>query len=455
MRWVPRSLDSFVMGFITAVGLWLALFGVVLFVMLFGESEMFQGTPVEQLHWLITDGLCVGCSWVLKKIVGRAAGERVEAALGEFFDRPNPAMQLVYASLVMGGYWVFCVHAYDLIGGDGEGALSTWHRRAIPVAMLISIASWLATCWSDPGTVDARTLDAHLAAYPFDNVLYSPKLCPTLKVTCPARSKYCRVTRRRVGKFDHFCGWMNNAIGENNLRYFVSFLALHVALTSYGAWLCFAVIRGEISRRGLWGVAFEGPGGAPTTLARDRALLFRFVMYHFSPIVMLGVFLVILAVMLGSFLGYHAWMIAEGVTTNETFKIKDYQRSARRRAAGEGDAGWNRASGERVTVNEMDDDDRHVGCAGATSKAEDASRGESASTTSAREGGALRRRFTFWRRRGPPTPRFVIAYHKGFRTNLLEVFFPPSRAHSRRLDAMAKAGKRGGGDASKKSRSIR
>ena len=104
------------MGFITAVGLWLALFGVVLFVMLFGESEMFQGTPVEQLHWLITDGLCVGCSWVLKKIVGRAAGERVEAALGEFFDRPNPAMQLVYASLVMGGYWVFCVHANDLIG---------------------------------------------------------------------------------------------------------------------------------------------------------------------------------------------------------------------------------------------------------------------------------------------------------------------------------------------------
>ena len=202
-------------------------------------------------------------------------------------------------------------------------------------------------------------------------------------------------------------------------------------------------------------MAFEGPGGAPTTLARDRALLFRFVMYHFSPIVMLGVFLVILAVMLGSFLGYHAWMIAEGVTTNETFKIKDYQRSARRRAAGEGDAGWNRASGERVTVNEMDDDDRHVGCAGATSKAEDASRGESASTTSAREGGALRRQFTFWRRRGPPTPRFVIAYHKGFRTNLLEVFFPPSRAHSRRLDAMAKAGKRGGVDASKKSRSIR
>ena len=146
---------------------------------------------------------------------------------------------------------------------------------------------------------------------------------------------------------------------------------------------------------------------------------------------MLGVFLVILAVMLGSFLGYHAWMIAEGVTTNETFKIKDYQRSARRRAAGEGDAGWNRASGERVTVNEMDDDDRHVGCAGATSKAEDASRGESASTTSAREGGALRRQFTFWRRRGPPTPRFVIAYHKGFRTNLLEVFFPPSRARTR------------------------
>ena len=55
-------------------------------------------------------------------------------------------------------------------------------------------------------------------------------------ITCPARSKFCRVTRRRVARFDHFCGWMNNAIGENNLRYFVSFLALHVVLCAYGSW---------------------------------------------------------------------------------------------------------------------------------------------------------------------------------------------------------------------------
>ena len=47
-----------------------------------------------------------------------------------------------------------------------------------------------ATCWSDPGAIDARNLDAHLAAYPYDYVLYEPKLCRTLKVTCPRGASF-------------------------------------------------------------------------------------------------------------------------------------------------------------------------------------------------------------------------------------------------------------------------
>ena len=442
------------MGFITAVGLWLALFGVVLFVMLFGESEMFQGTPVEQLHWLITDGLCVGCSWVLKKIVGRAAGERVEAALGEFFDRPNPAMQLVYASLVMGGYWVFCVHAYDLIGGDGEGALSTWHRRAIPVAMLISIASWLATCWSDPGTVDARTLDAHLAAYPFDNVLYSPKLCPTLKVTCPARSKYCRVTRRRVGKFDHFCGWMNNAIGENNLRYFVSFLALHVALTSYGAWLCFAVIRGEISRRGLWGVAFEGPGARRRrSRAIERSCFGSSCITSprsscsacsssFSP----------------------SCSARSRLPRVDDRRGRDHERDVQDQGLPAKRAATRRGRGRRgmePSVGREGDGERDGRRPSRGVRGGDVEGG-------GRVAGRVGVDDVSSRGRGSPASIHILASsrtpHTAFRHRLPQgvsnqslggVLSSVARAHPRRLDAMAKAGKRGGVDASKKSRSIR
>jgi len=50
----------------------------------------------------------------------------------------------------------------------------------VPVLMLASIGTWLATCWSDPGAVHAGNLAAHLQAYPFDGVMYTPKECPTL-----------------------------------------------------------------------------------------------------------------------------------------------------------------------------------------------------------------------------------------------------------------------------------
>lgn len=32
----------------------------LLFILLFGESPFFQGTPVEKLHWLVTSGWIEG-----------------------------------------------------------------------------------------------------------------------------------------------------------------------------------------------------------------------------------------------------------------------------------------------------------------------------------------------------------------------------------------------------------
>ena len=82
-----------------------------------------------------------------------------------------------------------------------------------PAATCVGLCAFLLTCFSDPGTVTAANVDAHLAAYAFDDFLYTPKRCPTMRLTCPPRSKFSRVTNRRVARFDHFCAWMNNDIG--------------------------------------------------------------------------------------------------------------------------------------------------------------------------------------------------------------------------------------------------
>jgi hypothetical protein len=84
--------------------------------------------------------------------------------------------------------------------------------------MCASLLAFFATCFSDPGTVTAANVEEHLAKYPFDGLLYTPKRCRTMRITCPARSKFSAVTNRRVARFDHFCGWMNNDIGARAPR---------------------------------------------------------------------------------------------------------------------------------------------------------------------------------------------------------------------------------------------
>ena len=242
-------------------------------------------------------------------------------------------------------------------------------------------------------------------------------------------------------KVDHFCGWMNNAIGENNLRYF----ALPRVARRVGVVRRVAVlrIRGEISDE-VSGGGIRGPGGAPTTLARDRALLFRFVMYHFSPIVARRVPRHSRP-SCSAVPRYHA-DDRRGRDHERTFKIKDYQRSARRRRGRE--TRMNRASGE-VTVNEMDDDDRHVGCAGGA-KAEDAAGQVDVDDVSSRGRGSPASIHILASSRTPH--RVSSSPPQGVSNQSLGGVLPPSRA-SRAADRQRL--KRGGVDASKKSRSIR
>lgn len=72
-------------------------------------------------------------------------------------------------------------------------------------------------------------------------------LCPTPNkqfcISCgvlrPLRAKHCAVTDRCVVKFDHYCGWLNNAVGHGNYRTFVAMvLAMAFIHVSFG-WMSY------------------------------------------------------------------------------------------------------------------------------------------------------------------------------------------------------------------------
>jgi len=425
------------------------IFGAVLFLLLFGEAEMFEGTIVERAHYYMTEGCCLCGSFVARRALGEARGVRLASACDEWLcNRPNPAMQLVYLALVMGGYAAYWTSVYDLVG--------TFDKLSIPILMFTSISTWLVVCWSDPGAITAENYEAMAAAYPHDETLFHPIVCKTLGVVAPARSKYCRVTKRRIARFDHFCGWMNNSIGENNLRYFVSFLAIHVVMCAYAGTVALSCVRNEISRRGLWDVGFEGKDGTPTKLTEDYALFARFALWHFAPILGLAAFLYILVIALGAFLGYHLWMISKGMTTNETFKWQSYKRALKhlameRAAEGGGDGGGGGGGGGdddddavKDAMDAMEDED--VGCApavgggGGGGGASDGGGGFASRIPGARYLGFARKKKN--NNKSFVMPPVVNKYDKGFRTNLHEVFFPLSFAAQRRIDEEKRAAKK-------------
>ena len=59
-----------------------------------------------------------------------------------------------------------------------------------------------------------------------------------------------------VPRYDHFCGWVHNTIGEENYRWFLLFLTIHVVMCTYGAVVCMLLFHGEIKDKKLLELTF-------------------------------------------------------------------------------------------------------------------------------------------------------------------------------------------------------
>lgn len=50
------------------------------------------------------------------------------------------------------------------------------------------------------------------------------QFCTSCVVRKPLRSKHCSECDHCVSKFDHHCPWVDNCIGQYNLKYFIGFV---------------------------------------------------------------------------------------------------------------------------------------------------------------------------------------------------------------------------------------
>jgi len=249
----------------------------------------------------------------------KTVGKKVLSRLNTLKDR---AFQLVYLTVVLGSWSIMFCYGYEEI--EKSNYISTYHQYSGYFVFLMCMSSFHYACNTPPGSVTTRSMPL-FDHYDYDDVLYKKQICPTLKIRKIARSKYDRFTRRHVPRFDHFCGWINQAVGEQNYRWFLLFLTVHVVMCFYGSWAVFRALYGEVMEKDLLNASFFNAITGAEVQA-DSWIVFHYLFLRHTQLCSVFILMSVMTVVLCLFLCFHLYIISKNMTTNEFFKWKSVRR---------------------------------------------------------------------------------------------------------------------------------
>jgi hypothetical protein len=234
----------------------------------------------------------------------------------EFFaDR---FLAIFYCGIILGGWSIIVFYVYPLV--DRQHYVSPIHKYISVVFFAACVVSWRYASTTSPGIITARNLHRY-DHFPYDHLLFvAGGRCKTTGIPRLARSKFDRLRHNgNVPRYDHFCGWVYNTIGEENYRYFLLFLLVHVGACAYGSAIILQLFYGHILEQKLLDAVFvDRFSGEQVPVT--KWLLFQYIFDRYTLESALALLMVVMMVALGMFLSYHIWLTSHNVTTNESSK---------------------------------------------------------------------------------------------------------------------------------------
>ena len=233
--------------------------------------------------------------------------------------QPNPLLQIVYFVLVFGGFIMMVIVGYPMIPNPYMSAI---HKYTGGIVVLGTLYAWYLACTKSPGVITAKNWKT------FDNyeyaVIYSEGQSYEYEDDRPSipklpRSKHDAISNVVVARFDHFCPWLNNAVGEQNYRWFLLFLLMTSATLWYGIWASWSIIVTVVLEHNLLDAEFHNRMTGETIKASYR-IIFQWLMYHYSQVMMLMLLTTVMGIVVTLFMLYHLYLGGTNVTTNESFK---------------------------------------------------------------------------------------------------------------------------------------
>ncbi|CAF3619151.1 unnamed protein product, partial [Adineta steineri] len=137
---------------------------------------------------------------------------------------------------------IFCLYACYLYYFLPYVHIISFSFIGLVICTYLSWSNYYLAIKSDPGYIQInrdqqnRIIIQLVEQNLFDYETY----CTWCLARKPLRSKHCRQCRRCVARFDHHCPWVDNCVGDKNLRYFTGFVCftpLCLFLYLHGAYL--------------------------------------------------------------------------------------------------------------------------------------------------------------------------------------------------------------------------
>lgn len=222
-----------------------------------------------------------------------------------------------YLLFILGGWISVFTKVYPIIRQSNE--LSNVHIQVGYAVFAACIVSWRYASLISPGIITPDNMwkydnyhyddILHVEEEKFSDVPGNDGECSMATTTIHpqrklARSKYDRYSQTTVSRFDHYCGWLRQPIGEENYRVFLSFVSIHAFMCAYGTYVIATLV-------------MEGPVNGR---ARGRRQGILGILLNDKTLTTIGLFLCSAAVPLIGFFGFHLYLVCRGMTTNEYHK---------------------------------------------------------------------------------------------------------------------------------------
>eukprot|EP00931_Biecheleriopsis_adriatica_P121411 TRINITY_DN96495_c0_g1_i1.p1 TRINITY_DN96495_c0_g1~~TRINITY_DN96495_c0_g1_i1.p1 ORF type:complete len:557 (-),score=118.52 TRINITY_DN96495_c0_g1_i1:17-1687(-) len=215
-------------------------------------------------------------------------------------------------------FWLICVSlaAFEYLTELRESAwtLAPSFAMAFELGVPACLGLFVAVAWADPGKVppgrkNASGVEEILKTLrdgtSGKELLNFNRLCTSTFVIKGLRTKYCTQTKACVEEFDHFCGWLNVAIGKGNHRTFIFLAAAEVTVQFVHIILLVLTAKEQIEAR-------SSSEWCYSLVMQYPLLTLVLIMHSFSSP---GILMLLLN---------HLWLIAVNLTTNEMMNLQRY-----------------------------------------------------------------------------------------------------------------------------------